>query len=143
MKILLLIIIFIGIPLVLLGKWTCARPFNRRKSLSDEELFTLFNFSILVDFQTWKRLMRLIGDCYSVRVEKLRPDDSFYGNLARLDSWNLGDGSEYLAEGLQKDFGVTLTFSEREKITTIQDLIEFIGKVGGKLGGNSGSVLNT
>jgi len=70
--------------------------------------------------------MRLVGYCYAVPVDKLRPDDSLHGNLARLDSWSLGDGAEKLTKQLQKEFSIILTQSECKQIMTIQNLIEYI-----------------
>jgi len=145
MKIIFLVIIVGVLLLGLLGKWTCMRPFKSRKSICDDELYTMFQFENSIDFTLWKRLIHLIGECYSIQVEKLRPDDSFYGNLARLDSWNFGDGAEKLTECLQKDLGITLKQSDLKKIVTVQNLIEFCSQkniLENNHGGESGSGLN-
>ena len=125
MKTILLVIIF-SVVLVLLGKWTCRRPFNKRELKSDEELYSSFKFCASVDFSICQRVMRLVGHCYAIPVGKLRPDDSFHGNLGRADSWSLGDGAEKLTKQLQKEFSITLTQSECKQIMTIQNLIESI-----------------
>lgn len=121
-----LIIIVAFVPLVF-GLRAAARwlLFRDRKPERLEDLFKLFRFKYPIDFQTFAKLISLVGECYHVTSGKLRPDDSFDGRLGKLDTWNLGGGAEDLQRRLEKELSIQLRADVR--IATVQELLDYCG----------------
>jgi len=78
-----------------------------------------------IAFDEFSEVMQSVAYCYSVVAEKLQLNDSFKRELAAVDSWMLGKGSEQLAKFL------TVKYPELkfDGIVTIRDMLISIGKI--------------
>ncbi len=120
-KLLLLIgVLCVSAVLVLSGILISRRKITAgRQPLSFEEIHKLANPQ--VSLQTLKRVLTMVGDCYRINPQLIRPEDrlkQFYD----LDSWTLGLSTERMNKWLA-DQGVT---ANGHAIVTILDLLLFI-----------------
>jgi hypothetical protein len=76
--------------------WFKYSNFYRRASLDGEQLYGIFD--IQYNKHNFDMVINKISELYGVPSAKLRPSDSFSGNLRALDIWNLGSGAEELEE---------------------------------------------
>jgi hypothetical protein len=118
---------------VLLLRWAVRGVlFRRREKKPLEDLFRSFGFRIPVDYDLFVQVVSLIGECYRISPGKLRANDSFSGNLGRIDSWDLDLGAERLEQNLKERYNIFLR--EPGCVKTVQDLIEYCQSAKDRLG---------
>lgn len=105
-------------------RWTKHRSFGRRPLLAPDDLCELFGTT---DQSFLMRILQTVGRCYGLDGHQLRPQDTFDGNLNRLDSWHLGASSEDLEAALFRD--LHLEFPPSTQIKTLQELVDLCARV--------------
>lgn len=116
----------IGILILTIGRFVSKRRFlSGRASLTDVELTALFNSNDVLLSQRAFSMLVLIGKCYGVSYAKLRPNDSFKGGLAEIDSWRGGLGSMRFQHFLTMEFGSKSPINRRT--ITIEGLFRELG----------------
>ncbi len=111
------------VVLIPLCRWWEWRKWTRgREILSEEELCRLFVEGV-ADRSFLLHFLSSVSKCYGVPMGQLRPTDSFAGSLGALDSWELGEGEESLAEALRKEQLMPPEPLDKN-IKTLQDLFE-------------------
>ena len=113
-------IALIAIPTVGgLVAWMKWNTFGKRASKPLAIIYNEEGLSGVLELKEFENLMNAVGKCYSVAPEKLRLSDSFKKELAAMDSWCLGDGSECMGKFVTDKYpNIRL-----EDITTIRDLL--------------------
>jgi len=93
--------------------------FKRRPIYSRRELLYAYGVGE-EDYHFLIIILSAVGASYQIDYRKLRPNDSFDGNLKQLDSWILDKGNEELTSKLLS-YGVTAT--ALKQIRTVQDVV--------------------
>ncbi len=103
--------------------WFRYSAFLRRTSLDREELYKIF--SVRGEKQKFDKILEKVSELYGVPSSKLRPSDSFRGNLRALDSWNLGSGAEELESSICKLINVEKQ-QESGSVHSLGDLVNVL-----------------
>ena len=115
--------------------WFKYSNFLRRASLNSDQLYVIFD--VRHNKQKFDKLIKRVSELYGVPSSKLRPSDSFQGNLRALDIWNLGSGVEEL-----EDFVSGLISPENQqylgKLHSLGDLAELIDRDRPSFNGDAG-----
>lgn len=91
--------------------------FKRRSAYNRESMLQAYGVDV-DDYDFLVRVLSVVGKSYRIDYRKLRPTDSFDGNLKHLDSWLLDFGNEKLSMALL-DFGL----SESDHLHTVKDVV--------------------
>jgi hypothetical protein len=91
--------------------------FWRRLAYNREDILHAYGVDV-EDYDFLVRVLSEVGKSYRIDYRKLRPTDSFDGNLKRLDSWVLDAGNEQLSKALL-DFGL----SASDHLHTVKDVV--------------------
>ncbi len=119
-----LFLIVLSIPVFVLLRYAARVTLLRgREDRPFEDLYRSFAFQTSVDLGTFVKVISLIAKCYHIAPGKLRADDGFDRLFAKLDSWELGNGTESLQNKLEREFSLHLPKDTR--LNTVRELIEY------------------
>ncbi|MCO5061187.1 MAG: hypothetical protein M9963_04165 [Kiritimatiellae bacterium] len=123
MKIFLFFIVLCILIVILLRYTARVTLLRGRENRPLEELYRSFVFNTSVDLDTFVKVISLVAKCYHIAPGKLRADDRFDRLFAKLDSWDLGNGTENLQDKVERNFSLHLP--EDTRLNTVRELIEY------------------
>jgi hypothetical protein len=99
-------------------------PFRERAEMTSDEIYSAFYADSSIEKDEVSRSLREIADKLQVPVGKLRPSDSFMGELAPNPGWEYDDGLGMLSDLARNK--LTLKGDNPENVTQIRTVDDYI-----------------
>lgn len=98
------------------------RVFKGRQPLSLEEIFDSLDQKHQIEFETFVKVYKALGEFYHVDPSIIRPEDALK-IFFDIDSWDLDTGTEKMEKWLRDTFNIAWG---KKQLLTVLDLLIFI-----------------
>lgn len=109
-------LIVLAVTTVIFGRWFNKRSVQKtHTSISLAEMYQQTFDQNGPSREVFEKVLMLTGQAYGIDSSKLRPSDELR-TLYRLDTWDVGEGTDTLNQLLSKEFGITKFESEPQSV---------------------------